>query len=113
VVRALATGEIVAKDWLMLLGRESLLALCLGGTMAAAISTLGYMRGGEMVAFVLILSMVAIVMVGCVIGMSLPFVLNRIGFDPASASAPLVASVCDVAGVVIYLYIASQFLELG
>lgn len=113
VVRALATGEIVTKDWLKLLGRESVLALCLGGTMAAAISTLGYMRGGEMVAFVLILSMVAIVMVGCVIGMSLPFVLNRVGFDPASASAPLVASVCDVAGVVIYLFIASQFLQLG
>jgi Mg/Co/Ni transporter MgtE len=47
------------------------------------------------------------------VGMSLPFVLNRMGFDPASASAPLITSICDASGVVIYLFIASRFLALG
>ncbi|MDM1716650.1 magnesium transporter [Thiopseudomonas alkaliphila] len=113
MVRALATGEVVMRDWMSLLGRETLVALCLGGTMALAVSILGYIRGDEVVALVLALSMVAIVLIGCIIGMSLPFVLSKMGFDPASASAPLITSVCDAAGVVIYLFIASQFLTLG
>lgn len=113
MVRALATGEIVAKDWLLLLGREALLSLLLGITMALAVAAIGYYRGGPDVAWVLIFSMIAIVMIGCLIGMSLPFVLNRLGLDPASASAPLVTSICDIAGVIVYLFIASQFLELA
>ena len=113
MVRALATGEVIAKDWFVLLGREALLSLFLGMTMAAAVAAIGYVRGDIIVAWVLVFSMIAIVMIGCLIGMSLPFVLNRIGFDPASASAPLVTSVCDVAGVIVYLFIASQFLPLG
>ena len=59
---------------------------------------------------VLALSMTAIVMIGCLIGMSLPFILSRLNFDPASASAPLITSVCDAVGVVIYLFIAAHFL---
>ncbi|MBO6152039.1 MAG: magnesium transporter [Acinetobacter sp.] len=110
MVRALATGDVHFKDWFYLLGRESLVALCLGGTMAFAISLLGYYRGDEMVALVLALSMMGIVLLGCLIGMSLPFVLNRFGFDPASASAPLVTSICDATGVLVYLFIASQLL---
>src|SRR5690606_459245 len=92
MVRALATGEVVIKDWLMLTGRETLVALALGGTMAAAVAGLGFWRGGDqgvMVAIVVSLSMVSIVMVGCLVGLALPFVLNKLGFDPASASAPL------------------------
>ena len=110
MVRAMATGEVVMKDWFKLLGRESLVALLLGCTMAAAVALLGYIRGDSMVALVLALSMVTIVMVGCVIGMSLPFVLSKFKLDPASASAPLITSVCDAAGVVVYLYIAAQLL---
>lgn len=110
MVRALATGDVHFKDWFYLLGRESLVALCLGGTMAFAVSLLGYYRGDEMVALVLALSMMGIVLLGCLIGMSLPFVLNRFGFDPASASAPLVTSICDATGVLVYLFIASQLL---
>ncbi|WP_417615607.1 magnesium transporter [Oceanisphaera sp.] len=113
MVRALATGEVVMRDWFSLLGREALVALCLGGTMAVAISAVGYMRGDEVVALVLAMSMMCVVLIGCVIGMSLPFVLNRLGFDPASASAPLITSVCDASGVLIYLFIASRFLALG
>ena len=111
MVRALATGEVVMRDWLQLIGREALVALALGCTMAAAVSILGYIRGDETVALVLALSMVSIVMIGCMIGMSLPFVLSKFNFDPASASAPLITSVCDATGVVIYLFIASKLLE--
>ena len=83
--------------------------------MAAAVAGLGYWRGGdqgEQIAMVVAISMVAIVMVGCLVGLALPFVLDKLGFDPASASAPLVTSICDVAGVVVYLYIASKILVL-
>lgn len=111
MVRALATGEVVMRDWFYLIGREALVALALGGTMAAAVSVLGFIRGDETIALVLALSMVSIVMIGCVIGMSLPFILNRLKFDPASASAPLITSVCDATGVVIYLFIAAQLLS--
>ncbi|MGB5855171.1 MAG: magnesium transporter [Oceanisphaera sp.] len=113
MVRALATGDVVMRDWFSLLGREALVALCLGGTMAVAVSVVGYMRGDEVVALVLAMSMMSVVMIGCMIGMSLPFVLNKLGFDPASASAPLITSVCDASGVLIYLFIASKFLVLG
>lgn len=110
MVRAIATGDVHIKDWFSLLGRESLVALCLGATMAFAVSILGYIRGDQMVAVVLAISMLGIVLVGCLIGMSLPFILNKLGLDPASASAPLVTSICDATGVIIYLFIASQLL---
>lgn len=111
MVRALATGEVVMRDWLYLIGREALVALALGCTMAAAVSVLGYIRGDAIVALVLALSMVSIVMIGCMIGMSLPFILSKFNFDPASASAPLITSVCDATGVVMYLFIASRLLD--
>jgi len=56
------------------------------------------------------LSMVAIVLLGSVVGMSLPFLLSRFKLDPASASAPLVTSLVDALGVLIYLGIAVFFL---
>lgn len=110
MVRALATGDVQVKDWFGLLAKESLVALCLGLTMAFAVSILGYFRGDIMVAIVLALSMVGIVLLGCLIGMSLPFILNRLKLDPASASAPLVTSICDATGVIVYLFIASKLL---
>lgn len=111
MVRALATGEVVMRDWFYLIGREALVALALGCSMAIAVSILGFLRGDETIALVLALSMVSIVLIGCMIGMSLPFVLSRFNLDPASASAPLITSVCDAVGVIIYLFIAAHFLE--
>lgn len=111
MVRALATGDVVMKDWLYLIGRECVVALLLGVTMALAVSVLGFIRGDELIAIVLALSMVSIVLIGCIIGMSLPFILSRVGFDPASASSPLITSICDAVGVVIYLFIAAQILS--
>jgi len=110
MVRALATGDVQFSDWFRLVGRESLVALCLGLTMACAVSILGYIRGDLMVAVVLAISMTGIVLLGCLIGMSLPFVLNKLKLDPASASAPLVTSICDASGVVVYLFVASRLL---
>jgi len=110
MVRALATGDVQFKDWFSLLGRETVVALCLGVTMACAVSMLGYIRGDFMVAIVLAISMVGIVLMGCRTGMSLPFILNKLKLDPASASAPLVTSICDATGVIIYLFVASKLL---
>jgi magnesium transporter len=56
--------------------------------------------------------MVLVVVIGSLVGMSLPFLLDRFRFDPATASAPLVTSVADIAGVVIYLSIASWYLGI-
>jgi magnesium transporter len=54
--------------------------------------------------------MVGIVILGSLVGMSLPFILRKFGQDPASASAPLVTSIADILGVLIYLGIASALL---
>jgi magnesium transporter len=54
-----------------------------------------------------------IVLVGSTIGMSIPFVLSRLGLDPAAASAPLITSICDAAGVLIYFSIATAYLKIG
>ena len=112
MVRALATGDVRASDWTRMLGREFLVASLLSITMAVAVSTIGFVRGGPEIAAVVALSMVLIVIVGSLIGMSLPFVLDRFRFDPATASAPLVTSIADAGGVVIYFSIATQILSL-
>jgi magnesium transporter len=112
MVRALATGEVVLRDWIKLLGRECAVALALGATMAAAVALLGVMRGGPDIAAIVASSMVIIVVIGSVIGMSLPFLLSRLRLDPATASGPLITSIADAAGVLVYFAIASQVLEL-
>jgi magnesium transporter len=111
-VRALATGDVRVSDWGRLLAREALVALALGATMAAAVAAVGLLRGGPGVALVAALTMVLVVLVGSLVGLSLPFLLDRLGLDPASASAPLVTSVADVAGVLIYLGIANALLPV-
>ena len=58
------------------------------------------------------LSMVIIVMAGSLIGAALPFVFDRLGFDPATASAPLVTSMVDAAGVIAYFAIATKLMGL-
>lgn len=110
MVRALATGDVRMRDWGRLLGKELTVSVLLGLSMAVAVSLLGLARGGGEVALVVSLSMVLIVIVGSVIGMSLPFLLTKFNLDPASASAPLITSICDGIGVLIYFFIASQIL---
>lgn len=112
MVRALATGEVVIKDWLRLLWRECGVALGLGLTMAVAVASLGILRGGVDIAVIVATSMMIIVLLGSLIGMSLPFVLSRLRFDPATASGPLITSIADAAGVLVYFGIAAYVLEL-
>jgi len=110
MVRALATGDVRFSDWGYLIMRETVVALALGLSMAAAVSLLGFWRGGTDLALTVSLSMICIVMIGSLIGLSLPFALTRFKLDPATASAPLVTSIADVVGVVIYFSIATAFL---
>ena len=59
------------------------------------------------------LSMIAIVLIGSLIGTILPFGLHKLKLDPASASAPMITSIADISGVLIYFAIASAVLEIG
>lgn len=113
MVRALATGEIGISDWGRVLGRELVLAVLLGVSMAAAIAVIGVFRGGPAIALVIALSMVLIVIVGSLIGMLLPFALSRFNMDPATASTPLVTSIADATGVLIYFSIARALLDMA
>ncbi|MBU1621290.1 MAG: magnesium transporter [Gammaproteobacteria bacterium] len=110
MVRALATGDIKLRHWGKMLGKEVLVAGLLGITMALAVYALGYWRGGLDIALVVAATMLIVVLVGSLVGLSLPFLLSRFGMDPATASGPLITSIADVAGVVIYFSIASWYL---
>jgi magnesium transporter len=110
MVRALATGEARLADWGRMLGRETLVAALLGLTMAGAVSLLGLVRGGPEIALVVAATMVCVVLVGSLVGLSLPFLLSRFGLDPATASAPLITTIADASGVLIYFAIASALL---
>ncbi|MGY4525191.1 magnesium transporter [Pseudomonas sp. UBA4617] len=112
MVRGLATGEVVMRDWWRMLGREFAVALLLGCTMAVAVASLGVLRGGPQIALIVASSMVLIVLVGSLIGMSLPFLLSRFKLDPATASGPLITSIADAAGVLVYFGIATQVLGI-
>ncbi|MGB8711622.1 MAG: magnesium transporter [Onishia taeanensis] len=112
-VRGMATGDVGVRDWGKLMGRELLVAGALGLTMALAVAPIGVMRGGEAVALVVAISMITIVLFGSLLGMCLPFLLDRLGWDPATASAPLVTTVIDACGVVIYFGIARHLLGLS
>lgn len=112
MVRALATGDIKLRDWGSLMAKECLVAGLLGLTMAAAVVGLGLWRGGPDIAVVVALTMMLVVLVGSLIGLSLPFLLSRFNMDPATASGPLITSIADVAGVVLYFSIATWYLGL-
>lgn len=110
MVRALATGEARLGDWARMLRREVSVAALLGLTMAGAVSVMGLVRGGPEIALVVSLAMVCVVLVGSLIGLLLPFLLSRFKMDPATASAPLITSIADMSGVLIYFGIASLLL---
>ncbi|SIT66693.1 magnesium transporter [Ectothiorhodosinus mongolicus] len=112
MVRSLATGDVEPSDWLKLWGKELLVATALGVTMAVAVSALGFWRGGMDVAVLIALAMLLVVVVGSMLGMLLPFVLSRFKMDPATASAPLVTSIADVAGISIYFSLAAMILGI-
>ncbi|MFP7571180.1 magnesium transporter [Marivita sp. S2033] len=112
MVRAIATGDVALKDWRDLILRELAIAAALGATMALVVFPLGLWRGGPEIAFVVGMTMVLVVMIGSLVGMSLPFLLSRMKLDPATASGPLVTTISDAVGVVIYFSIATLVLSL-
>ncbi len=112
MVRGMATGDVRRSDWTRLLGREVAVALALGLTMALCVLGVGTLRAGTEIASVVAISMVLLVLMGSVIGMLLPLALERLGLDPATASAPLVTSIADIVGVVLYFALATAMLGL-
>lgn len=112
MIRALATGDVAASDWFRLLGKELGVSLLLGVTMAMGVAAISHFRTPE-VTLVVAVTMTIVVIWGSLVGMSLPFVLTRFGLDPAAASAPLVTSLADISGILIYFSIATWYLHSG
>jgi len=111
MIRSLAVGEVKLSDWYRLIGKEVLVSLLLGVTMAIGAGIVANFRSPEIVV-VVGLTMVLTVMAGSLIGMLLPFIFTKLKLDPATASAPLITSIADISGVLIYFSIARWYLEL-
>lgn len=120
IVRAMALGDVKLKDWFRIMWRELLTGFSLG----IILGTIGFFRiflwqeathlYGEhwfYVAITVFLSLIGVVMWGTFVGSMLPFILRRLGFDPATSSAPFVATLVDVTGIVIYFSIAMEILK--
>lgn len=108
MIRYLALGEIQLSDWYKLIGRELLVSFLLGLTMAASVAAVASFRAPEVI-LVVCMAMVLNVMLGSLIGMLLPFIFTKLNIDPATASAPLVTSLADICGVLIYFSLAARY----
>jgi magnesium transporter len=119
VVRAMALQELQLRDWWRVVRRELAAGLALGSILAL----FGFIRivGGEitlgqfgehyvLIAVTVAVSLIGVVMLGTLAGSMLPMLLQRLGVDPASASAPFVATLVDVTGLIIYFTVASVLL---
>jgi magnesium transporter len=120
VIRALALGEVGLRDWWRVMRREIFAGLALG----AILGSIGFVRitlwsafsdfyGPHwlLVAITVSVSLVGVVLWGTLSGSLLPFALKRLGFDPAASSAPFVATLVDVTGLVIYFSVALVVLK--
>jgi magnesium transporter len=121
IIRAMAVREVTLHDWWRVASRELPAGLALG----VILGVIGFARillwqwagwydyGSHhvLVAMTVSLALVGVVLFGSLAGSMLPFVLRRIGFDPASASAPFVATLVDVSGLVIYFSVALLLLR--
>jgi magnesium transporter len=115
VIRALALGEVGLADWWKVMRREVFAGLALGSILAvigfsrialwSAFSTI-YGEHWLLVAITVALSLIGVVLWGTLSGSLLPLLLRRLGFDPATSSAPFVATLVDVTGLVIYFSVA-------
>lgn len=112
IVRALATGDIEVEQWSKTVRKEILVGISLGLTMGAAGFILGYIKGGAEIAFIIGITMFCIILVANLIGVALPFILTRLGMDPAVASNPLIASLVDATGLLIYFFVAVSVLQM-
>lgn len=120
IVRAMAIGEITISDWWRIMRREIFSGFLLGGIIGvlgfatvAAFSTFSevYANNWVLLALTVSLSLVTVVLWGTLTGSMLPLVLKRFGADPAASSAPFVATIIDVTGLIIYFSIAVLLLS--
>ncbi len=120
VIRAMALGEIRLRDWWRVIQRELAAGLVLGAILGiigiTRIFLWHFVRGTygvhyQVVALTIGCSLVGVVMFGTTAGSMLPFLLRRCGLDPASASAPFVATLVDVTGLIIYFSVANIILR--
>jgi magnesium transporter len=120
IIRAMALGELRLRDWWHVAGRELIMGVALG----LLLGVIGFLRivvwqavspiYGQyymLVALTILLSLLGVVTFGTLAGSMLPFILRRCGLDPASASAPFVATLVDVTGLVIYFSVAKVVLS--
>jgi magnesium transporter len=120
IIRAMALGEVAIKDWWRIIRRELSAGLSLG-IILAVIGLLRILAWQGLfgtygvhyvkVAITVAASLVGVVTWGTIAGSMLPFIIRRLGFDPASASAPFVATLVDVSGLVIYFSVAQVVLQ--
>jgi magnesium transporter len=120
IIRALAVRDISLRDWWRVMRRECVAGLALGCVLASiALARILLWPHKEqvygphyvLVAATVASSLIGVVLFGSMAGSMLPFILRRLGFDPAAASAPFVATLVDVTGLVIYFTIAYQILH--
>ncbi|MCE9646299.1 MAG: magnesium transporter [Chloroflexi bacterium] len=120
IIRAMALGEVKLRDWWLVMKREILSGLSLGSILGTIgfirISTWHYLFNsyGEhwfLLAVTVGIALVGIVLWGSLAGSMLPFFLRRIGLDPATSSAPFVATLVDVSGLIIYFSVAGFILH--
>ncbi len=120
IIRAMALNHLTLKDWIKVMRRELLAGLMLGsilGSIAFVRIALWPSRVrlyGEhylLVALTVGTALVGVVMFGTLMGSLLPFLLRKLGFDPAVSSAPFVATLVDVTGLIIYFTVASLILR--
>lgn len=120
IIRAMALGEVTIGDWWRIIRRELAAGLSLGVILACiglvrilSWQALFHTYGSHYaeVAGTVALSLVGVVAWGTLAGSMLPFVIRRLGFDPASASAPFVATLVDVSGLIIYFNVAQVLLR--
>ncbi|MBE0571020.1 MAG: magnesium transporter [Ignavibacteriaceae bacterium] len=115
VIRAMAVGEIVLADWWLIMRREILSGLMLGGILGvigfvqvAILTNVFHVISSHwvLIGITVFFSLIGIVLWGTISGSMLPFILKKLGADPATSSAPLIATLCDVTGLVIYFSVA-------
>jgi magnesium transporter len=120
IIRAMALGEINLKDWWRIMRREVFSGMYLGfilgmiGFFRVAIwsqFTSIYGPHWLLIAFTIFFALIGVVLWGTLSGSMLPLVLKRCGFDPAVSSAPLVATLVDVTGLIIYFNVALYILQ--
>jgi magnesium transporter len=115
IIRAMALGEVTLRDWFRVMRKEIMAGLMLG----CVLGVIGFMRVAiwsqfsniygphwQLVAMTVGFALVGVVLWGSVSGSMLPFILRRVGADPATSSAPFVATLVDVTGLIIYFSIA-------